>query len=672
MIEHTMTIVSGMFLVGVAGGFALTNSAVATEREQVELIPREVFFGNPDRASLRLSPDGKHMAYLAPRDGVLNVWVQSVGKDDARPITSAKDRPIQAFFWAENSEQVIYMQDAGGDENFRLYAVPIGGGDEIALTPFENVQARLLASDRQFPDEILAAVNNRIPQLHDVIRINTRTGEHSTVYLNNEGYVGFVPDSDFNIRIAMRFNEQGGMDAFHRPTDDARWSLFASWDMEDAATSAPIGFARDGKTLYLVDSSKGNTSGLYAGRFDDEGRFDAELIASNPRADVSDAVVDPSTGRVQAVSFEYDRIEWEVLDREIRRDWNILRDVTDGDFDIVSRTRDDSQWIVAYVVDTGPVRYYHYDRQAGEAAFLFTNRTALEGKRLASMRPVVIESRDGLNLVSYLTVPPGAEGPFPMVLLVHGGPWARDSWGYNPFHQWLANRGYAVLSVNFRGSTGFGKDFLNAGNREWAGKMHDDLIDAVNWAISRGIADRDRVAIMGGSYGGYAALVGMTFTPEVFAAGVSIVGPSHVRTLLESIPPYWEPVKVMFEKRVGSLDEPEYLDSISPLTRVDEIRRPLLIGQGANDPRVKEAESEQIVAAMQDRDIPVTYVVFPDEGHGFARPENRMAFYSVTEAFLAQHLGGRYEPMTDEIGRSSAKVPAGAGLLPGLAEAVGD
>jgi dipeptidyl aminopeptidase/acylaminoacyl peptidase len=669
MFDHTLLTFSGLAAVGMTLALGMGSANAGSVEEQVELIPRDVFFGNPDRASLRISPDGKHLAYLAPRNGVLNVWVQTLGKDDARPITNAKERPIMSFFWAENSEQIIYAIDTGGDENFRLYAATLDGGDEIALTPFDNVQARVVATDRDYPDEILAAVNNRIPQLHDVIRINTRTGEREGVYMNNEGYVGFVPDSDFNIRIAIRYRPDGGTDAFHRDSNDGEWELFASWDMEDSATSSPVEFTRDGSTLYMIDSSRANTSGLYAGRFDDEGQFTTELIARNPRADVSNAVVDPATGLVQAVSFEYDRVEWMIIDSSIEPDWRTLRNVTDGDFDIISRSRDDRHWIVAYVVDNGPVRYYHYDRDAGEVAFLFTNRSSLEGKQLANMKPVVIEARDGLKLVSYLTLPLQSEGRnLPMVLLVHGGPWARDRWGYNPMHQWLANRGYAVLSVNFRGSTGFGKDFLNAGNREWAGKMHDDLIDAVEWAINEGIADSNRVAIMGGSYGGYATLVGMTFTPDVFAAGVSIVGPSHIRTLLESIPPYWEPVKAMFESRVGSLEEPEYLDEISPLTRVDEIRRPLLIGQGANDPRVKEAESEQIVAAMQERTIPVTYVVFPDEGHGFARPENRMAFYAVTEAFLAEHLGGRYEPITDEIGNSSAKVPAGAGLIPGLVD----
>jgi dipeptidyl aminopeptidase/acylaminoacyl peptidase len=355
-----------------------------------------------------------------------------------------------------------------------------------------------------------------------------------------------------------------------------------------------------------------------------------------------------------------------------------------GDVEVVSRTLDDSTWVVAYIQDDGPVRYYLYRREAdpGEALrFLFVNQPALTGQPLVAMHPVVIESRDGLSLVSYLTLPRGSDPdgdltpdePLPMVLYVHGGPWARSSWGYDSLHQWLANRGYAVLDVNFRGSTGFGKTFLNAGNKEWAAKMHDDLIDAVNWAVDRGVADRDRVAIYGGSYGGYAALVGLTFTPETFACAVDIVGPSNLITLLNSIPPYWEPMIELFTTRVGDHRTEEgqaFLRSRSPLTYVHEIERPLLIGQGANDPRVKQAESDQIVQAMQEKDIPVTYVLYPDEGHGFARPENRLSFYAVTEGFLQQSLGGRREPVGDDFRGSTIKVPTGSEYVPGLTEAL--
>jgi len=389
----------------------------------------------------------------------------------------------------------------------------------------------------------------------------------------------------------------------------------------------------------------------------------------------------PMEKTIEAVSFTYKRREWKILDASIKADLNYLKKVADGEMNVTDRTLDDKHWIVAYVMDNGPVRYYHYDRPGEKAKFLFSNRKALEGQPLTRIHPVVIKSRDGLNLVSYLSLPVWMdrdsdgrpEKPVPIVLFVHGGPWARDSWGYSSYDQWLTNRGYAVLSVNFRSSTGFGKKFVNSGDLEWARKMHDDLIDAVNWAIKKKIADPKRVAIMGGSYGGYATLVGLTYTPDVFACGVDICGPSNLITLLESIPPYWKPMLDVFTTRVGDHRTDEgrkLLTERSPLTYVDRISRPLLIGQGANDPRVKQAEADQIVKAMEDKNIPVAYVLFPDEGHGFARPENRIAFNAVAEAFLAKHLGGRYEPIGDDFTGSSITVPKGADQLPGLPEAL--
>jgi len=402
-----------------------------------------------------------------------------------------------------------------------------------------------------------------------------------------------------------------------------------------------------------------------------------KVLAEDPKADVSGIVAHPTEKHPQAVQSTFERRKWQILDKSIEPDLEYLKTVADGELNITSRTTNDQDWIVAYVMDDGPVRYYHYDREAKKASFLFTNRKDLEGLKLAKMHTATVKSRDGLDIVCYYTLPfwtdpdndakPSAA--LPTVLFVHGGPWARDDWSYNPYHQWLANRGYAVLSVNYRGSTGFGKDFINAGNLEWAGKMHDDLLDAVAWAVEKGIADKDHVAIMGGSYGGYATLVGLTFTPEQFACGVDIVGPSSLITLLETIPPYWKPMLDVFTTRVGDHRTEagrKLLESRSPLTYVDRINKPLLIGQGANDPRVKQSEADQIVAAMTKKNIPVTYVLYPDEGHGFARPENSMSFNAVAELFLAEHLGGRAEPMSEDISGSSITVPEGTEHVPGL------
>jgi dipeptidyl aminopeptidase/acylaminoacyl peptidase len=591
------------------------------------------------------------------------------------------------YFWAMNGEQILYLQDVAGDENFHLYAVDLATGDRRDLTPFESVQTRVTAIARDRPNELLVAVNDRVPELHDVWSINTRTGDRSLVFQNDAGFLNLQADDDYRVRVASRMEPDGGMRVIARDADDAPWYELVRWGPEDNMTSGPLSFTRDGRTLYVLDSRGVDTAALHAYTVDEDGTARYEALASDPRADVAEVEFDPETGEPQEVAFDYARREWKILDESIRLDWTRLHDAAEGEMSILSRDRADNSWIVAFERDTGPVAYYLYRRDTGTVTFLFTNRPELEGLPLAPMHPVVIRARDGLKLVSYLTLPPAsgapapsvtdgrgvvqfrADGPvrnLPMILLVHGGPWARDSWGYNSMHQWLANRGYAVLSVNFRGSTGFGKAFLNAGNREWAGRMHDDLIDAVNWAVDVGVADPDRVAIMGGSYGGYATLVGLTFTPEFFAAGVDIVGPSHVRTLIESIPPYWKPLVAMFEDRVGRADEHDHLDSISPLTRVDAIQRPLLIAQGANDPRVKEAESRQIVDAMQAKGLPVTYVLFPDEGHGFARPTNSLAFFAVAESFLGEHLGGRVEPIGSAVRESSAEVEAGAELVPGL------
>lgn len=647
------------------------------EKATATLIPREVLFGNPDKASVQLSADGTKISYLASVDGVLNVWVGPA--DDpaaAEPVTDDTDRGIRGYFWAYTNEHILYIQDKEGDENWRVYSVNLNTGETVDLTPLEGVQARIQAVSPKFPDEMLVALNDRIPQLHDVYRVNIDTGERTLVQ-ENEGFLGFVTDDEYNVRFAARMTPDGGSE-YLTPTEEGGWESFMKIAMEDLLTTGPVMFDKTGTILYMIDSRDRNTSALVA--LDLE-TGEQTLIAEDPQADLSDVMVHPTERNIQAVAFTYERKHWQILDESIAEDLAYLSTVADGDVEVTDRTLDDKYWMVVYLMDDGPVRYYRYDREAQEAQFLFTHREELEGRPLAKMHPVVIESRDGLNLVSYYTLPVGSDSdgdarpdePLPMVLWVHGGPWYRDSWGYNPIHQWLANRGYAVMSVNFRASTGFGKAFINAGNLEWGAKMHDDLIDAVDWAIQEGIAEPDQVAIMGGSYGGYATLVGMTFTPETFACGVDLVGISNLVTWIETIPPYWEPQIELFATRIGDPRTEEgraLLTERSPLTYVDQIQRPLLIGQGANDPRVPQAESDQIVQAMQEKDIPVTYVLYPDEGHGFARPENNLSFFAVTEAFLAECLGGRYEPIGDDFEGSSITVPVGAEEVPGLTEAL--
>jgi dipeptidyl aminopeptidase/acylaminoacyl peptidase len=505
--------------------------------------------------------------------------------------------------------------------------------------------------------------------------VNVRSGERKLV-LKNPGFSDFITDEDFKVRFGIKFSADGG-NLIQKPTGKDGWTDFLKVPMEDTLTTTPVGFDKSGQTLYLMDSRGRDTGALKAMEI---ATGSSRTVASSDLADVDGVLSHPMENTILAASFTYERKQWQVLDASVEADFKYLRSVADGEMEITSQTLDNSQWSVAFLMDNGPVRYYRYDRQAKKAHFLFTSRSDLEKVKLARMHPVVIPARDGMKLVSYLTLPLGSgdsaarpEKPLPMVLLVHGGPWARDQFGYDAEHQFLANRGYAVLSVNFRGSTGFGKKYVNAGNKEWAGNMHNDLLDAVRWAVDQKIADPKRIGIMGASYGGYATLVGLTFTPDVFACGVDIVGPSNIFTLLSTIPPYWQPAVQMFRDRVGDFNSEEgkkFLEERSPLGLVDRIRKPLLIGQGANDPRVKQSEADQIVQAMQKHKIPVTYVLYPDEGHGFARPENQLSFYAVTEAFLAQHLGGRYEPIGEAFEDSSITVPTGVDGVPGLAPAL--
>jgi dipeptidyl aminopeptidase/acylaminoacyl peptidase len=649
-------------------------NAAADAARTVPLITREALFGNPVRSGGTISPDGQWLGWMAPHEGVMNVFIAPFDKPDAtRRMTSAKDRPIPFFSFSRDSASVLYIQDKAGDENYLLYQVDIATGAERTLTPFENTRARVIGGSHTIRDKLLVGLNNRDPQYHDVYLLNLTTGALDLV-LQNDSYVGFVADDTLTLRLAVRQNDAGGSDVFEIVDNKVAETPRDSTGLADALSTGPAGYTMDGKTLYWIDSRGRDTAALIA---EDTETGTKSVIAEDERADIGGTLRNPVTGRVEAYSVYYLKNEWVALEPGIEKALAFLHERLPGEFGVQSRSEADDKWLVWHDPLTGPTRTLLYDRVTGTLEEFYVTRPELEGAPLQPMHPLEIPSRDGLTLVSYLTLPPGTEGdrpssPVPMVLLVHGGPWARDGYGFNRMHQLLANRGYAVLSVNFRGSTGFGKAFVNAGNLEWGAKMHDDLIDAVDWAVARGIARKDKVAIMGGSYGGYATLAGLTFTPQVFACGVDIVGPSNLETLLETIPPYWAPMVKQFHERMGNPNTPEGLQLLkdrSPLHKADRIVRPLLIGQGANDPRVKQAESDQIVTAMEQHRIPVSYVVFPDEGHGFARPENNIAFTAITEAFLASCLGGRAEPFDGELSRSTAEIRTGADYVSGLATA---
>ena len=642
-------------------------TTAATAVAHVPLIPRDHLFGNPSRAGGKISPDGKWVSWMAAWEGVMNVFIApSTDHTAVRRMTSAKGRPIPSYFWAPDSQSLLYIRDTDGDENFLLYQVGLDSGEEKCLTPFAETRVQLVGSSESMRDKLLVGINNRDARFHDIHLLDLTTGTLSLVFENNQ-WAGFEADDSLRLRWAVAQNAAGGNDLHEIIDGVVAETPREVIGMDDALTTGMAGYTTDGATLYWLDSRGRNTAALYA---EDVATGTRTLIAEHPKADIGGTMRHPQTGVIQAWTATYLRTEHMPVDPGVAEALAWLRSRLVGDFGTLSRTDDDRKWLVWNDPLTAPIRAYLYDRDAQTLTEFYNTRPELDGAPLQPMHAIEITARDGLILPSYLTLPPGCDAdgdglpdaPVPMVLEVHGGPWARDHYGYNRLHQWLANRGYAVLSVNFRSSTGFGKDFLNAGNREWSGKMHDDLIDAVNWAVGAGVALADKVAIMGGSYGGYATLVGLTYTPEVFACGVDIVGPSNLETLLETIPPYWEPLVKQFHERMGDPSTPEgqqFLKDCSPLHKAEKIVRPLLIAQGANDPRVKQAESDQIVAAMQAHKVPHTYVLFPDEGHGFARPENNIAFSALAEEFLSEHLGGRAEPAGGTLAASTAVVTRG-------------
>ena len=620
-----------------------TSTVKQPKTELPPLIEREILFGNPEKTRPSLSPDGKYLAYIAPdENNVLQVRLRTVGQEDDRQLTADKKRGIRIFFWTYSGEELIYLQDADGDEKWHLYLVNIQSNLVRDLTPFQGIQAQPIACDRNFPNQILVGMNLSDRRKHDVYRINLKNGAVELDTENPGNIVGWswTADAQFQVRAATATTSDGGSELLWRETADKSWEILRHWGPDEEGGA--VMFSENGKILYIIGNHDANAERLIA--LDLENKQET-AIASDPEYDIEDIVVHPTKREIQAVSFYKDKQEWQILDQSIAEDFEDLGKFRPGEFSITSRNLADTTWLVAYMTDDGPVYYYAFDRASKTFTFLFSNQPKLEGLPLSSMEPIAYTARDGLTIHGYLTKPVGVSTPVPTVLLVHGGPWGRDTWGYNREAQWLANRGYAVLQINFRGSAGYGKAFLNAGNREWAGKMHDDLLDGVNWLVETGIAQQDKIAIMGASYGGYAALVGLTFSPDVFACAVDIVGPSSLITMMETIPPYWEALKAIEYHRIGNLEtEPEFLRSRSPLFFVDRIQKPLLIAQGANDPRVKESESEQIVKAMKQAGKPVEYVLYTDEGHGFARPENRLHFYAIAEEFLAKYLGGRFEP----------------------------
>lgn len=642
------------------------------ELADIPLIPRKTFFENPHATNPKLSPDGRWLAWMAAVDGVMNVWAAPC--DDlakARPLTSQTERPILQLWFARTNAHVLFIKDKAGDENYHVWCVGLDGGEPRDLTPYGDVHTNVVAFNYDDPHLIAVGINDRDSRWHDLYVVDIRTGERRLVYENTDEIASYILDAQLGLRLATTTRGKGSGEAILK-WNGAAFDEIKSVAAEDVLATAPYFMTRAGDAWYLL-SSIGRDKGAMVRV--DWASGEERVIASHPKADISHGILDPRTRELTAAYAEHVRGQWIAIDPATGRDLARLERELESDVDVVSQSDDDAVWVVAASRPDRPFVWHLFDRRAGAVTKLFSARPKLETLMLAPMHGFVIKSRDGLDLVSYLTLPASETGPrpaspLPMVLDVHGGPWARDGWTYNRDAQWFANRGYAVLHVNYRGSTGFGKAFINAGDREWAGKMHDDLIDAVNWAVAEGVADPKRIAILGASYGGYAAFVGATFTPDVFCCSIPVVGISDLETMVANPPPYWAAFLEQEYLRVGDPRTEEgraLLKSRSPLHKAGAITKPMLIGHGANDVRCKVAESDQIVAAMTAKGIPVTYVVFPDEGHGFLRPENTLAFNAITEAFLARHLGGRSEPVGDDFKGSSHEIRAGGEIMNELA-----
>jgi len=630
--------------------------------QQPPLIDRELFFGDPEISGAQISPDGKFIGFLKPFHDTRNVWVKRTDEPfaAAKPVTNDTKRPIRQFFWSRDGKYVLYAQDKLGDENFNAYAVnpadPLPAGAEVPtarnLTDLKGVRVELVAVPRSEPDILYAGLNDRDKSWHDLYRIRISTGERTLLRKNTDRITGWIFDRSDKLRLATRSAENGDTEILR--VDDKGFTKIYSCDVLE--TCDPAGFHKDGKRFYL-QTNKGAAEDLVKLELMDVDSGKEETVESDPehRVDFETAIFSEVSDQLIATVYQYEkrRIYWK--DPAYEADYKFLESKLPGyEINFGSHTRDEKTWLITSNSDLEPGETYLFDRPSHKLTLQYKVREKLPRAALAHMEPVRYESSDGLEIPAYLTLPKGVPAKnLPVLLLPHGGPWGRDTWGYNGFAQFFANRGYAVLEPNFRASTGYGKKFLNAGNLQWGDKMQDDVTWGAKYLVAKGIADPKRIGIIGGSYGGYATLAGVAFTPDLYAAAVSIVGPSNLITLLNSIPPYWEPVRKLFYVRMGDPGTPQgkaQLQRQSPLNSAQKIKTPLMVVQGANDPRVNKAESDQIVIALRDRGFPVEYIVAPDEGHGFARPVNNMAMFAASEKFFAHYLGGRYqEDMTPEV-----------------------
>lgn len=621
---------------------------------QPPILDRELFFGDPEISGAQLSPDGAFLSFIKPYNGTRNIWVKKVNEpfDAARPMTNDQKRPIRGYFWSRDGKSLLFVQDKGGDENFHVYAVNPNdkvGKDGVpatrAITSGDKVRAMIYAMPKSMPQYMYVGLNDRDPAWHDLYKVNLNTGKKELIKENTERITGWNFDLKDKLRLATRKSDNGETEIL-KVTDTGFEKIYHCGIFE---TCGPVRFHKDGRAFYMITNKGGKIDLTMLTLFNENTKaFEVIEIDPNNKVDFGDAIFSEVTDELVGTRFTAAKTKFYWKSKKYQAAYDFIQsEFPDKEVRLFSITKDESKALVRVFSDKDPGTVYIFDWKNMKVDFQYSTRPEIPIEYMSETKPMVYKSFDGLEIPAYLTLPKGvAHKNLPLVINPHGGPWARDYWGFNPYAQFLANRGYAVLQANFRSSTGFGKKFLNAGNKQWGQKMQDDLTAGAEYLIKEGIVDKEKVAIFGGSYGGYATLAGLTFTPDVYACGVSVVGPSNLKTLLESIPPYWESIKKTFYERMGNPNTAEgeaILRKQSPLFSANKIKAPLMVVQGANDPRVKQAESDQIVIACRDLGLPVEYIVAPDEGHGFARPVNNMAFVAAMEKFFGKHIGGRFQ-----------------------------
>lgn len=610
--------------------------------EKEDLIPRSALFSNPDYKNPKISPDGQYFAYLAPNSNqVLNIWVQELGSKEAIQVTDDNLQGIKDFKWQKDSRHILYIQDVNGNHNNHIYQANLFTRRSRDLTPFEGVQATILSLSSAQPNKALVSINKRDKRCYDAYLLDLEEGTLSLAYENTGDITDYVADDKLRIKAVMALTDSGH--SIVRVKKEEKWEDFLTFPPEDYGTSI-LGLKKDEPVIYLRSYVGNNTLRLFEYNIDTK---ESKILYEHPKYDMQGILCHPKSKAIQAVNFYGDRFDWGFIDANIKEHFQILKQLP-GDIYVISRDDVDKHWIIAYENDDRPKEYYLYQTNSKKLVRLFSEKESLLEYSFVKVKPIHFQARDGMTIQGYFAKPE-KKGKHPLVIYVHGGAWSRDRWGFSPVIQWLANRGYAVLQVNYRGSCGFGKEYTLAGKRQLGKKRHTDLLDGKNWLVNQGLVDSEKVAIAGSSLGGYAALVGMTFTPDEFCCGISHVGPTNLVSFLKTLPPSFHAMKSIIRFFIGDPErEASLLKEQSPLFKVNRIKKPLLIAQGAWDPIVPKKESDQLVEAMREQNLPVQYLLFPNEGHSINNTSNRLKYFAAFESFLSEHLGGKLQYVEKE------------------------